>query len=98
MTSVARDLAAIYAGFNTKPVRFGAVQCRGQLHERDLEQRDDFGNTVLRRMTVLQVPAALLATAATGDSITADGRTFRVHDNRLMAGGAIRELWLASGT
>lgn len=98
MTSpVAADMAAICAGFNAKSVRYGTSTCRGQLHERDVEQRDDYGNTVLRRMTVLHVAAALLEDAAIGDAITADGRAFRVHDNRLLAGGAVRELLLASG-
>jgi hypothetical protein len=90
-------MAAILASFNAKPVRWGLVTCRGQLHEKDVEQRDDYGNTVLRRMTVLHVAAALLVDAATGDNLTADGRTFRVHDNRLIAGGAIREILLATG-
>lgn len=99
MTSpVASDMAAITAGFNAKLVRFGTSSCYGQLHERDVEQRDDFGHTVLRRMTVLHVAAALLGEVAISDSITADSRSFRVHDNRLIAGGAVRELLLASGT
>lgn len=90
-------MAALLASFNAKPVRFGTLKCRGQLHEKDLEQRDDYGNTVLRRMTVLHVAAALLDDVKTGDSLTADGRSFRVHDNRIIAGGAIREIVLAVG-
>lgn len=99
MTSpVAADMASLLAAFNAKPVRWKSLTCRGQLHEKDVEQRDDYGNTVLRRMTVLHVAAALLSGVTIGDTVTADGRAFRVHDNRLIAGGAVRELYLASGT
>ena len=88
-------MAAITAGFASKSVVFGAATFRGQLHEKDVELRDEYGTTVLKRMTVLHVPVARCASAVFGSVVVVDGVSFTTHDNRVMAGGALRELVLA---
>lgn len=94
--SVASDMASITTGFNAKPVVFGAESTRGRLHEKDVVVTDDFGGQVLKRVTVLHVAVARLASAVLGDTLTVDGVTYTVRDNRRIAGGSIRELVLAT--
>lgn len=91
---VAADMAAITARFNAKRVVFGVEEVSAQISERDVEFTGD-GGPVLRRMTFLRVAYRDLATAVIGNTLTIDGVSYRVHDNRLIAGGALRELWVA---
>lgn len=92
---IAADLAAATAGFNARVAVFSGTTVRGQLHSKDVEIRDEYGGTVLRRMVVFHVPVASYASVAVGTLGTVDGTSYRVHDVRLIAGGAMRELVLA---
>lgn len=90
--TIVRDMAACAAGFGSTVIRRGAVGVAGRVFDKDLEWRDDYGATVLRRATVVHVAAQYFADLAVGDTLVAGTRPLTVHDNRLLAGGAWREL------
>ena len=94
--SIASDLAVLLTDpFHSVPFVAGAVTGRGVVVTRDAPQADDLGGTVLVRERVLRVPVALLATLTYGSAITVDSVAYTVRDNRLGAGGHLRELVLA---
>jgi hypothetical protein len=93
--SIATDLASITTGFDTKPVVFGSTKTRGRFTQRDRDVPDINGGSRTDREQVLLVPVAELATATLGDDITIDSIDYKVRDNRLIAGGHLREVIVA---
>lgn len=94
--SIADDLAAITgAGPLSGSVVFGATTITAKVTTEDIEVPDEAGGTVLRSMTVLRYPVALLPTLAMGDAVTVKGVAMRVRDVRITNGGELRETLVA---
>ena len=87
--SIDTDLAAMLAGWDSKPVSIGSWTGTGLLDETDVLDVDRSGDPVLVRKTVLKVPredfidAAGTVTVARSDTATVDGTAYVISDIRV---------------
>jgi len=95
--SIATDLESLYTnGPYRASYVYGAETGYGQFMAADVVGSDTVGGGAeLRNVRVFRVVSSRLAAATYGDALTIGGTAYVVRDNRLINGGAGREVYVA---
>jgi hypothetical protein len=97
MTVFDDDLAAMFDGFPTVTVSFGAVTAEAYRDSWSAETLPGMAGGVVAENTALTFPTSRFPGIAIGSALTVDGEAFTVRDKRLppgMVDGAVTQVLL----